>query len=800
MRIRQRVVLSLGILLLTSGAAAQVDCTPDPSPAKYTVEPSNVAVMPSGSTQFSLQPSPGTPVPPFHFIVQPIDGIDKGTMSPSGSYTAPDNTRSTTWICVLAVKEGSGEVLSKAKVPIVTQPITVFPAMATMNSKSATQQFIAYTITPMLLKWQVNKIDGGSTVVGLVNKDTGLYSAPDNEQDAGTFTLAAVSKDNPKLFGTAAVVFVSLPCDKPPCLEIVAADHPTAVLTSYVLGGHESVKFAVHTSDGKPLPANSLVNWSIVDKNKSKATGRIIAHGQSATYKPPDTQAGTSIQLTAKADRSGYDSATLNVIVAPVVLLPCFRGDVRVVSGCTIINFDRLKHDTGLYPARTKGITDALVDANTDAGVVTAINGAKTVFSGSVIDAHLTGDANASNCGNFDWKIAVQTEESAGVFVYNPSDVGSGVCEGSDFIVAVPLHVLWAQVYGYPQVLDPERSAPAKPTSYTDCAGQPSAQTIAPCDYNSTWPLTRLYGLRSIYNHFTPPGNGQGTISFTGTGQVVFDIQADPAYKAGPGWLSTPVLFERGPSMSNLNSLTLLLAYDFRFVARPDIRGPEADRRFIVRKPQFQIRSGIEMSPDRPGSVNVMNTDNNHDWNYISGEVVRLPFVFNIHNQPSSVTFYPVVGAEQGWHISNNITEKNPIARGVAGVDGSVRFPFLTTRNILGGTPITFEAQYRVRWLAYPEPIADFADATKIPLMPPPAPPHCPTTAGLINTGTNCAAAERLSTKPRTYFRSALSFPINPFISITASFTRGSLPPDFWLIGNTYSLGFQFANTASAEH
>jgi hypothetical protein len=154
MRTRQRVLLSLAILLLASGAAAQVDCTPDPPPAKYTVEPANVAVMIAGSAQFSLQPSPGTAVPLFHFVVEPINGIAKGTMSLSGQYTAPDNTRSTTWVCVVAVKDGSDEVLSKAKVPIVTKPITVLPPVVTMNSRSATQGFVAYTTpdVPMPLK------------------------------------------------------------------------------------------------------------------------------------------------------------------------------------------------------------------------------------------------------------------------------------------------------------------------------------------------------------------------------------------------------------------------------------------------------------------------------------------------------------------------------------------------------------------------------------------------------------------------------------------------------------------------
>jgi len=202
------------------------------------------------------------------------------------------------------------------------------------------------------------------------------------------------------------------------------------------------------------------------------------------------------------------------------------------------------------------------------------------------------------------------------------------------------------------------------------------------------------------------------------------------------------------------------------------------------------------MSPSRPGMAST--TGNGHDWNYIWGETARFPLVANFHDQPSSFSFYAVLGAEEGWHLATNEPIRDSIARGVGGADASFRWPFNVTHNFLGSTPVNFEAQYRVRWLAYPEPFADFANL-------PPAGKACPPTRiGMrlmdINSVSTCVASEVLSSKAQSFFKGDITVPLDPYIQLSLSVTKGSLPPDFWLIGWTYSLGLTFGNSASSEH
>jgi hypothetical protein len=806
MRVGQCGVLFLNMLILASAALGQGPATPP-----ITIAPSDAVVLTSRTVPFTATRSGNVDNTTTKWQVKAINGTkapQPGSITPIGPtavYTAPDNTRTTTRVKVTAVSADGAS--ASANVLIVMQPtIIIMPSAATLATPEC-KRFtpIATSDVRRPVKWRVNKIDGGNAVVGSIDS-TGKYCAPSDPKNAGSVTITAVPADtnnddfNPKIVGTAVASIVPPSCSGDHCIEIVLAKHPSALLSSFPVDRGKRIKLAaISPTSSKTISARWTVND---DPRGNSAIGTLNPPGDarertgdSETYTGPTAPGPSSITIKATAD--GYTPATVNIIVVPVTLIPCHYGEQSTDSDCTVLKYDRLAGRTGEIE-QTSAAGLKAVDESTDPGVVSAINSAKTIFSGSVISAQLTGDANASNCANYDWKIAVQSEESASIFIYDPSDVGSGVCEGDRFIVALPLHVLWADVFGYHQNLDPARGAPAKPSSYSDCVGQPAPQTITPCDKDTTTFIAGLYKTGWLYNHFTPPGNGKGTIGFTGKGRVVFDIQADPAYKAGVGWINIPVMFERGSLGASLNSLTFAGAYDFRWVAHPDLWEPTANSSFIFRKPQFQIRSGLEMSPDRPGTASTSGQD--HDWNYVWGEVVRFPLVINFHDQPSSFSFYPVFGAEEGWHLATNLSTKDPIARGVAGADGSFRWPFNATHNFLGSTPITFEAQYRVRWLAYPEPFADFAN-----LPAAGTPPPCPNRVGIgIITPSagqqTCGALEVLSDKAQSFFKGDITVPVDPYIQVTLSVTKGSLPPDFWLIGWTYSLGLSFGNNASAEH
>jgi hypothetical protein len=78
-----------------------------------------------------------------------------------------------------------------------------------------------------------------------------------------------------------------------------------------------------------------------------------------------------------------------------------------------------------------------------------------------LLQPNLPDGANEANCKSYDWKIVTQSRESQNVLIYNPGDVGAGVCVGNKFVIALPVRVLWADVGGLPQLPDPQRSGPA---------------------------------------------------------------------------------------------------------------------------------------------------------------------------------------------------------------------------------------------------------------------------------------------------------------------------------------------------
>jgi hypothetical protein len=720
---------------------------------------------------------------------------DIGLITPEGLYTAPQDAAHTTGVVITCGVSGNPEISGSAHVLIGRKAITVRPSSAT----AAANGQVEFTVDTILgvgrLRWQVNGADGGNPGVGTVtfsgDGNRAIYKAPKDTGTVSSVSVTALSEDG--LFsGTSSVVIAMPLCSTSHCIKIGLADYPSSTLSSFPLTPHKIVRFAAYSI---PDHATVPVSWTVNDDPVGTGPiGIIHPEGSTVTYIEPTEMPVLPIVLKATPTDPSYSPATLNIIVTPQILIRCAREDVRVSGRCTVTDFDRLVGETGEFPARPRANAKP-VNERTDAGIVSAINSSKTIYSGSVISAETTGDPSAPNCTNYDWKIAVQSEESTGILVYDPSDVGSGVCEGNRFILALPVHVLWADLFGYHQNLDPTRSAPAKPSGYGDCAGQPAPTTIAPCDKDTSGMLVAAYRIGALLNPFTPPGNGQGSINFAGKGEISFDAQADPALKKGKGWINFPVVFERGATGANLNSLGFAAAYDFRWIRYPDFWKPSATSGLILRKPQVQIRSGAEFSPSHPAAG--MAPTLSHDWNYVWGEVVRFPVVVNFHDQPSSLTIYPVVGGEEGWHLASNLAQHDPIVRGVTGVDGSFRWPFNVTHNFVGSTPIGIEAQYRIRELAYKEPFADFAN-----LPASSTPPPCPTRPGITPTpaGTACMAAEVLSSIPRSFVKADMTIPLDPYVQLKFTFYRGSLPPDFWNLGRSYTLGLSFGNPGSSEH
>lgn len=665
------------------------------------------------------------------------------------------------WVTVFPTGRASAQEMpsqnARAVLPVGT--VVVTPVDPTVTP-AGTIQFAAQIVgrPGVAVLWAVNGVQalpaapGGTNDSGRITVD-GLYTAPAAVPDNSPKITATSSLDSKQSMAVSVTINASsCPITDPgkpagPCLMIQPA-------TSLVTVGGKSVALSLENWTGD----TTGINWSVNGiPGGNTVTGTIRGSGTRVDYVSP-IGAVPSKKLEIKAAvAAGYKATAQVIVVADYVSVRCFAKENPGADGnCVVRDFDRLRAPRGT-------IDNQPVDDVTPSRLITAINSSKAMFTGSVLDIDLPAGANEANCQNYDWKIVTQSKESPNVLIYNPSDIGPGVCVGGKFAIALPVRVLWADVSGFPQEPDPQRSGPANVATFKDCWGNNVPETIFPCDRNSGL-MKSIYRAGWVYTHFSQAGSAKGTISLspvigTGQRQLSFDIQADPAYRLGRGWLSIPLTFEKSTTAgSNLDALLTGIAYDWRFLKQPDWA---ESSHLVVRKPQFQLSTGAEIAPTTP-----------HDKNWVETGTLRFPFVFNFHKQPSAFTAYPVLGIEGGSHFDTHLTENDPILRGVAGLDGSFRWPFNLTHNFLGSSPITLEYSYRMRWLAYAEPTTDVA-----------------------NNGTEILEAGR-----RSFLRGTLIEPLTANLQFQVTALRGSLAPDFRALGNTVVIGLTFANPGSSEH
>lgn len=630
----------------------------------------------------------------------------------------------------------------------------------------------AFVLTGEKLPLKVLSIDPADrNVMWTISGDgtidsSGVYTAPADVPDSPP-TVTAISKANGDHKAKVTIIVNASSCraDGPPCVKLEP-------LTALVKAG----KTVTLSARAVNLPGTYL-DWTIKGhKKKDDASGgKIEGSGNAVKYHAPAVVPYKTVEVIAAATKlvSGkpvvVTSATAEIIVvARYVSAHCYWIDGNRNQGCNIIEFNRLKGERGTFASKDvngKVVKTPVTDDPNTAPWVLAVNASKALVTGSVLEVKFPHGVTASNCKSYDWKIVTQTEESPNILIYGPADVGSGICTQTEFVIALPVQAVWADVSGFPQIPDPQRTGPAAASASSDCWGQNPPQTILPCDRNAPW-MKIVYDLRLpwLSTNLGQAGSAQGLVQYSptaaGTTQnLLFDLRADPAKKLGYGWLNVPLTFEKstGPN-SNLDALIVGLAYDVRPLKDPNLK---RFSHFIVRKPQAQIQSGVEIAPVT-----------SHDANWISSGTVKFPLVFNWHQQPSLFTVYPVTGLEGGSHFETHFLENNPILRYFVGTDGSFRWPFNFTHNFLGGTPITFEYSYRTRWLAYAEPTTD-----------------------VVNNGT-----EKLGSGRHSFVRGTLNLPLTPNFQIQITNLRGSLPPDFRVLGNVWAFGLTLTNPGSSEH
>jgi hypothetical protein len=653
------------------------------------------------------------------------------------------------------------------------------PTVSTGHTKQFTVEF--YDHVPRDVVWKVNDKKGGdSKTVGTIDSN-GLYTAPDEVPDkpSPVVKISATLKQNREKTSSVTLVITASACPPvtdpaanppSPCIEV--RPHSTLVKVGKRMkpplsatlqnGAHGEVQWEIKCPE-------DWVNCDRDGKPDMSQLGQLsTGSGNSTTYTAPGNVPSEQVKIRAYI-KDETDATAELVIVKPEISVWCSSLPGAGRSGCAVSDFNRLANPDHLaYP---RGRIDGLeVADNKDADLITAITSSKAMFSGSAIsiDFSKVDGVNENNCKNYDWYFVVQAKESPTVIVYGPGDVGAGVCSERHYVIAFPVHVLWADVHAFPEFPDLSRTSPGDPASYTDCQGQYAPQTIFPCDKDSRLALRLLYKFGWLYNHLSPPGTVQASMSLipvigSGDRQLSFDVLADPAQKLGPGWLHLPLVFEKSTeARSNLDSLLFGLAYDLRWVKHPNLtQYPQENAHFVVRKPQIQFRSGPEIAPTAP-----------HDVNLVESETIKLPIVFNFQQQPSALTVYPYLGVEEGSHFATHLREKSAILRGFGGIEGSFRWPYKWTKNFFGSAPLSIDYSYRMRWLAYDEPMA--------------------------NVGNN--GPELLSNHRHAFFRGSLIAPLTQYLSFQTTVLHGSLPPDFRVLNTTLGFGLTITNQASSEH
>lgn len=437
---------------------------------------------------------------------------------------------------------------------------------------------------------------------------------------------------------------------------------------------------------------------------------------------------------------------------------------------CDVIYFDRVADKLWYSGAPPRGWDPSLEVQKGHKEWTSAILASKVWLTGTLLSVKLDSvGLSSEQCTNSDWKIETQAKESANVLIFGPSDSGPGICSPDHYFIALPVHVLWAEVSAFPAQTDPMRKAPTSYAEKTLGTERECSISLALCDRHIP-PFSYFYKTRSVYNLATQPGSSQGTISYSpvigggGNPKLTYDVQLNSAAQVGRGWLGVPLLFEKDSNPSaNLDTLLVGLSYDLRSVIQQNV---VSTPHFTIRKPQYQFRSLVEFAPT------VSLPSQSHDLNVVEAELVRLPFIFNFNRQPSALAITPVLGLEEGSHVQTHLAEGDHILRGLAGGDVSYLWSYNILHNILGDKPITLAFSYRVRWLASPEPFTDVA-----------------------NKG-----AEIASTGTRSYWRASVVEPLSSYLQFKVSVQHGGLPPDFRMLAYSLNLGLTFTNPGSSEY
>lgn len=296
----------LAVILSFVGCTGLRSSDPPPSaaatPVTITLNQPSVSVAVGATTQFTATVKGSTDTA----VTWAVDGASGGnatvgTISTSGSYTAPAQTGSHT---VTATSVAQTSSSAKASVMVVSG-VAVSPSSSTLET-GQTQQFSA-TVTALsntALSWSVDGIAGGNSSVGTVSS-SGLYTAPSSE---GSHTVTASSSADKSASASASVAVFTFALSPQ---VVTVAPSSTQQYTATIQG-----------------ISNAAVNWSVDGVAGGNASSGTITSG--GLYTAPSGIGPHTITASSATDASATQTAQLTVVnVSQAAVLTYHNDDAR---------------------------------------------------------------------------------------------------------------------------------------------------------------------------------------------------------------------------------------------------------------------------------------------------------------------------------------------------------------------------------------------------------------------------------------------------------------------------------------
>ena len=314
-------------------------------PIAVSVSPTTSALYASQTQQFAATVT-NTSNTAVTWSISP-SGV--GTISSSGTYTAPATVPTQQAVTVTATSQANAATSSSATITLYPPlAVSVSPTVSTLYANQ-TQQFTA-TVTNAsntTVIWTISP-SGAGTI-----SSSGLYAAPATIATQQTVTVTATSEANGSVAASATVTLY------PPIMITVAP-------TTAALSSGQTQQFSATVTNS----SNSAVTWSIGPSGVGSISG-------SGLYTAPatiSTQQTVTVTATSKTD--GTTSASATVSLTPACASSQF-GYFRQI----LIDHTKVPNtDQANFPFLLN-TTDPLLKSTSNGGHVANPNGYDIVFA-----------------------------------------------------------------------------------------------------------------------------------------------------------------------------------------------------------------------------------------------------------------------------------------------------------------------------------------------------------------------------------------------------------------------------------